>query len=687
MRHRTKAAASHHESEDSDPSVSTETSALIASINDAAVYCRTLWATFITYLATLFILVSGTTQDDLLREAPVKMPFFELGVPLRLFFIIAPLLLLLLHLNLLMKFNDLRTRIYDLRKDFSDDEAQRLLRPRLLAFDYALLVGRLVADPAERWFQRVTTNMTVFVFPILLLLYVEMQFLPFHSAAITWTHRAILLIDFILILIIHIWFGMAPHRSVKLLALHALWPLLPSALLAAGVAIFIVAFPGEPVDILWRSDVAGRDPAERYGISRTLNLPGRPYWAKDPPPEIVAAFEQIQANQSNTKPAAADDPDTLALGDAQLTADLRYGVPINLNGRDLSYANLSGSALRSAGLAGTSLKGADLARTSLTGADMSGADLSGADLSGAEMVGVSLKGSSLTAADFSYADLRVADLSGSSATAVSFEGASLDFADLSAIKDAAAAMFDNAHMVGTRLDHSRLFAAHFRQSDVFGATFTGSNLTLTDFSDMRDSDMDLDNFLPTGTTSGTEVKKEKIADEQTPEAKYIESLKKKLRLLIMSALPKTGLRESAMGRIGDAATIGPTRTPDFSDVFGGPVAFGQTSYTPPETDDFVSKIKTTGKIKDIDPTDFDVRYKKYLVGLACSGPTNVSNAIAMHFGIFGLEPDDSSFYGWDYDISDALAKDACVKSRLSPKVLQQLEQTLKQHPPDSSHME
>src|ERR1051326_6722244 len=85
----------------------------IASINEAAGYCRTLWATFIGYEATIFILVSSTTQDDLLRETPIKLPLFnvESGIPLLLFFVISPLLLVLFHLNLLLKLDRKSTRL------------------------------------------------------------------------------------------------------------------------------------------------------------------------------------------------------------------------------------------------------------------------------------------------------------------------------------------------------------------------------------------------------------------------------------------------------------------------------------------------------------------------------------------------------------------------------------------------
>jgi hypothetical protein len=154
--------------------------------------------------------------DDVLAElgglftrviVDAAVPLFDIGVPLPLFYIIAPLLLVLFHLNLLMKMHDLRVRVRALADRLTNNEMRDLMRRQVTAFDYALLVGRLVNNRAERLLLSIVTDVTVFIMPLALLLFVQLRFLPDHNLAMTWFHRSLVVIDLGLIFYIQHWLG------------------------------------------------------------------------------------------------------------------------------------------------------------------------------------------------------------------------------------------------------------------------------------------------------------------------------------------------------------------------------------------------------------------------------------------------------------------------------------------------
>lgn len=566
---------------------------LVAAVNDAAGYCRTLWAAFITYMGAVFILVSGTTHEDLLRETPVKMPLFELGVPLRLFYVIAPLLLVLFHLNLLLKLHDLRLRVRALADARTGPDERALLRRRLLAFDYGLLTGNLVGDRRERSLLTVVSNATIFIMPIVLLLYVQLQFLPYHGSTVTWTHRALVFVDLSMIFLIQRWMETPASRTMKSLRQHLvsflnyiwqaardLWtlvrrqiargedahqaptmaemmrslrefsesiiawirkyqpetiwgrllnplvliPILWRLMLATGViaiSIFFLAYPSEEVDIFWsrqqpgaRPPVAGSDYAERFGIARSLYLPGRTFWSKNPPVEILAVYEAKHLSD----PAAEKSASPLA---RQREAQDRYAEPMDIRGRDLSFAdfeqssfrkarmsgNFRGASFRSADLQGTDfndshIEDAKFAAAQLQHANLSGvhaanadfetanlehaimtyADFSGADFENASMYGAALAASGLQGADLEKVDARKADFSHAWMTAARLTEGNFQDADFSYAK-MAAAYFAWAKLQNAVLQSAQLRGAFFPETYLAGTFFKGADVSLANFAD------------------------------------------------------------------------------------------------------------------------------------------------------------------------------------------------------------
>ncbi|HEX3484954.1 MAG TPA: pentapeptide repeat-containing protein [Micropepsaceae bacterium] len=476
-----------------DPSVD---EAAIGAINDAAGYCRTLWATFIGYAATIFVLTSGTTHEALLRQTPVKLPLFnvESGIPLRLFYVIAPLLLVLFHLNLLMKLHDLRVRVSELIIPLNwTDEANAAfersrLRRRLMAFDYAVLKAGLVSDRRERVLLRLVTDATIFIMPVLLLLFVQLQFLPYHDWKISWLQRLFVILDLGMIAYIQLWLG-KPRGQDGAAVPHSSWNgrmLLWSALFAAPfiLSLFVLAFPGEPQDVFWKSvsprpyaPLAGGDVAEKFGIRRSLYLADRSLWAVEPSEELLRALTQ---DSTIIALHGVDDAGPELLRTVQRIRN----AALSLRGRNLSYANFESSTLIAVDLSpdlnneqvrkfqetraaaapnGNSIEPGN--RTDMSGASFSGADLRGARLPYAKGDNAAFFRANLQSAvlaygqfanaNFAEARMQEADLYGARLQSASFQTAGLQGAILGP------AQLQNADLRGAAIASEQLRAAQW----------------------------------------------------------------------------------------------------------------------------------------------------------------------------------------------------------------------------------
>jgi uncharacterized protein YjbI with pentapeptide repeats len=465
-----------------------------------------------------------------------------------------------------------------------------------VAFDYGLLSAKLVTDRRERWLLAIVSDMTLFIIPIALLLFIQLQFLAYHSAWNTWIHRGLLASDLVLIFTIQRWMETPSSRTAKSLKAHfssvigSIWtslvnahrrvmgvlsrfahrlsrkrdvkaphrsssmysdvqegadavadyvwalninamlerlldpwvlvPILWRLLLAVAVlagSLVVLTFPGEPTDILWSryqpagGPLAGKDVAETYHIHRSLLLRDRTFWSKEPPPEVLAAFEHSRLDH----PAdAARTEYSDEINHLPSRAWLVYGTPVDLRGRNLEYANFEHSRLIGANLSGadTHMEHADFAHADLEHANFSGATLPDVDFTDARLELANFSNASMpraqltdaqgTEAIFNGADMRAAKLNGSDLTGAYFVaailrgvdcqdlaslmGANLQGADLSdagfrATRFYGANLF-GALLYGTDFDHVYMLGADLREARARGATFYGSDLTDVEFS-------------------------------------------------------------------------------------------------------------------------------------------------------------------------------------------------------------
>src|SRR5215470_6830081 len=152
-----------------------------------------------TYIA---VIIWATTDVQLLERRPVTLPLLNVPLPIVEFYVVVPWLLLLFYFNLLLHLTFLAQRLHRLNAvlaAFPEEATREEQRLRLFPFPFsALLIGR----PA-RWRLHVLLVLmvwtTVLVLPLVLVLWAQVRFLPYHHELITWSHRAAVLADLALL--------------------------------------------------------------------------------------------------------------------------------------------------------------------------------------------------------------------------------------------------------------------------------------------------------------------------------------------------------------------------------------------------------------------------------------------------------------------------------------------------------
>lgn len=153
----------------------------------------------------LTIATGSVTHRDLFFASPVKLPFLNVELPLVGFFIVAPILFLVVHAFVLLQLGLLAGKVdaFDaqLRKEITDDVVQEPLRRQLpnVIFVQLLAGPQSVRTGVLGLMLRLVAYISTVAGPISLLVLIELQFLPFHRADITWWHRIAIIFDLTLL--------------------------------------------------------------------------------------------------------------------------------------------------------------------------------------------------------------------------------------------------------------------------------------------------------------------------------------------------------------------------------------------------------------------------------------------------------------------------------------------------------
>ena len=127
------------------------------------------------------------THADLFLENPVKLPFLNIELPLLAFFFLAPILFLIMHAYALVHL----VMLTEKAKRFDQRNRQRCGRDGPTSLRWQLpsnIFIQFLAGPADMRGGHFGTSLraiawiTLVIAPILLLLMMQFQFLPFHTS-------------------------------------------------------------------------------------------------------------------------------------------------------------------------------------------------------------------------------------------------------------------------------------------------------------------------------------------------------------------------------------------------------------------------------------------------------------------------------------------------------------------------
>src|SRR5690606_26427704 len=181
---------------------------LLEAVNSSSDTSHTAWLIFIGIMAYLMVAVAGVTHKDLLLETAVSLPILQVDIQLTQFFRFAPILLVLFHLGLISQLVLLARKALEFDAAVRELEvSKRRTHPLRLELNNFFFV-QAIAGPHRSVVMSIFLHgmswLTLVVLPVVLLLYIQISFLPYHDVAITWTHRIALGFDILMLVLIGI---------------------------------------------------------------------------------------------------------------------------------------------------------------------------------------------------------------------------------------------------------------------------------------------------------------------------------------------------------------------------------------------------------------------------------------------------------------------------------------------------
>jgi uncharacterized protein YjbI with pentapeptide repeats len=499
-------AAPGESSAPSPPPRADDLGAIKKAVDDAASLCGGLWLSYLFALFYFAVAAGAVTHEDLFFERAVKLPFLNIELPLLAFFFVAPILFVIVHAYTLVHLVMLtdKARLFDeelykqigalgfstkqLEERKSNRDGFRRLLPSNI-FIHFLVKTEGMHDRGFGWLLHAIGLVTLVLAPLLSLLLMQIQFLPFHSLLIIWIQRVSLCID--LILLWWLWRRVVSvHKNPSSLLIWRIWDFIRVSLSVALVvfSVMVVTFPNEPQEQSWpiwqifpSTDGLNNLTAANF-FDKVKNAPRISLhdWLFDAEPNPVTR-RRLPFSSTLVLPGlniyeglGIDDPEKAKWRDYIFYA----------RGRDLSGAIFDSAILPKVDFTGARLQGASFRNAQLQGAifacergregsrpvectHLQGASFDGAGLQGASLIAAQLVGASLNNAQLQGATLDLAPLIGASLDGAQLQGASLDSADL-----------EGASLVGAQLEGAALHGARLQ-----GAVLGGAVLKATDLSD------------------------------------------------------------------------------------------------------------------------------------------------------------------------------------------------------------
>ena len=473
---------------------------LLEAVNSSSDTANTSWLIFLAIMAYFTIAVAGVSHKDLLMETPVSLPIMQVSVQQSLFFQFAPVILVLFHIGVVSQLVLLARKTlefdYAVRALEMTDRRNHPLRLELHNFFFV----QAVAGPHRSLVMGTLLHgmswLTLVVLPVVLLLFFQLSYLPYHDVEVTWTHRICLLVDIAMLVLIGIFL-----LRIEASFFAAFWRTTISSpiafLVTTGVllivtffSLFVATVPGEGLDRVTQALTRSDRRADSMRDARASSGFALPF--------VRARVDGTLWGRFHRNLVVTDQD--LAPKRAYVTDE----TSINLRGRDLRFAQLDRSDLRradltGADLGGASFVGADLSEARLPCADISELILSedrekarcvsagGANLARSKLGGARLAGINLSGARLEEADLEGADLSYAVAIGANFSSAHLERVDMTG-----GVQLQGANLLVASMQGANLFGALMQGADLSSASLQGAILTHAHLEGamLRDADLE-----------------------------------------------------------------------------------------------------------------------------------------------------------------------------------------------------
>jgi uncharacterized protein YjbI with pentapeptide repeats len=460
--------------------------AIRKSVEDAAAVSAGIWLSYLFVLLYIGIAAGAVTHKDLLLENPVKLPFLsDVPLPLVAFFVLAPIVFIVSHAYTLVHFVMLGAKAGvfhdELFKQLPDaPDAREALRRQLPSniFVQFLAGPRDIREGGLGLILKAIAWSSLVVGPVLLLLLIQVQFLPYHLEWVTWVQRLAVFADVFLLWLLWpavldgqskiAWPRVWRHKVFTVVSLVPIW-----------LAFITATFPGELIDE-WIG------PWEIIPQNRVTAWLGQDGWTS-----IHNLLFHGKVDQTTLR-RKSHFSDTLVIVDFDAMEAAKIADPEKFDAVKqtliLRGLNLEGAVFLNADLRKVDLTKAQLQGASLAGAQLQGAILDSAQLQGATLDWAKLQGANLNNARLQGANLNNAKLQGAILSTAELQGATLDSAELQG------ASLKDAELQGAELQNSKLTGTDMSGAEVWRLTFDDASLIAASVDGLNESAMSKDEF-------------------------------------------------------------------------------------------------------------------------------------------------------------------------------------------------
>ncbi len=536
------------------------------ALDESSRHNHGLYIFFLLFLSYVLITVAATTDLQLLiPDSKVKLPLLNVELPLFGFYIVAPLFIIVFHFNMLFNLVQHSRKLY--KWDESTEDKENLhLHPFL--FNQVVLYKK---ENINHYFLKTILWLTIYFFPLVNLLLIQLKFSAYHSLPMTLLHSVAFMADCLLLIIY--WHRITrPELSVEeydnfknILRFHRDKGLLHPAvktlqgikgffisLFTARFFVHLIKFPV----YIWRAVKTCFHPTEisiylRQALSgltafslwifilvsllnfslliaiKSIHEDSRLFTPLVMYRKLIPHLELIEKTLVASPPGDEIISQYMAMGKTEQDAWIDKAKGLNLQGRDLRFANFYRSNLMKADLRKAQLQGAVLYRVALQGADLGEAELQGASLleaqlQGADLLLAQLQGASLLEAQLQGADLLGAQLQGAVLKLAELQGANLKWAELQGA-DLLGAQLQGTNLWKAKLQGANLKWAQLQGADLEEANLQGASLGNAQFRCVRLLETNLQGVLFDNIDTQTDINWDELSEfirppiPQTPE--------------------------------------------------------------------------------------------------------------------------------------------------------------------------